>query len=654
MLRRISAKAVLASIFATLFVGFQNCGEGFRVATSGLSSSLTLGSLQSSNDVQMLQGKTLFINNCSSCHNGPDSYSMGRSSKEDRTGAQISAAIMSNPSMSGIASLKALSGAQLDAIGQYLKTVPPPVNGVACRTDFAPVRTPMRVLSHSEYDNIAADVFLSKKKPSVEARFVLSAFGSSGFSNTSITSEPATPAITVETVEKFLTAATLVADELIANKAQAGSGYSRVAACAGNANPVAEACYDSIVRSLGQKIWRRPVSETAANNEFARLKLILKTGAFDLGLNGFVKALLMSPHFLTVNFSPNTVLPTGSVFNLNEYQLASRLSFFLWRSTPDDSLLAEANAGTLSVPNNLKNQIVRMLKDVKGRRFANLMTEEWLGANEILTLGLTTIDAATLSAMVSETLFMFEDIRLNDASLLNAVAANYSFLNKSLADYYGVPFAGTDPAQFYKTSLASTPRRGVVNHASILIASAGAPDQSHPVSRGKFVAQKFGCYDIAPPPATLDISLPTTIPPNSTPAEILVIHTQRAQCASCHNTLDPYGLALETYDARGIWRSNYLQIANRPIVVTGVLPSGEKFNSTPEYMDALATSPTVRSCMVRKIMAAGLARRVASVDDQCIAGQFSATGMTATSKFSDLVFSIVTSRQFKMQTAEAP
>lgn len=600
-------------------------------------------------------GKTLFASNCASCHNGPDTFDSTKTTKTNRTSAQISASINSLAPMNTIAGLKTLTTVQIDAIAAYLKTTPPPP-ALACSTPFAPERTPLRLLSNLEYDSIAADIFLSKRKPSLDTKFDVPALGSSGFSNTSMTSETSSPPISDLTVEKYWTAAGALANEVIANKSQSGSAYSALASCAVGVSSVTDTCYNSILRNVTLKVWRRPVSETSTNNEFSRLMPILKSGgSFDVGFRDFLKALLISPNFLVVSFTPGTTVSTTSqVFTLNNYQLASRLSFFLWQSAPDDTLLGLAANGTLSNTTTLQSQVLRMLKDPKGKRFASVMTNEWIGANQILGLGLTTVDTATLNSMVAETQFMFEDIVNTDSSFLNSISANYSFLNKVLADYYKVPFNGAVSTQFYKTSLDSTPRRGVLNQAAFLIATSGAPNQTHPVSRGKIIARKIACYDIAPPPANLDTSLPANIPANSTPAEILAIHTQRAQCAGCHNSIDPHGLPLETFDSRGIWRTNYLDIGGRSIDQSGKLPSGETFSSTQEFMSTLINSSNVRSCLVRNVMAAGLARKVASLNDQCNATQISELSMNTNSKLSDLISNIVISRQFRMQTTETP
>ncbi len=535
---------------------------------------------------------------------------------------------------------------------------PPGVGGggnysdpVTCRTDGVPQRAPVRLLSNTEYDNIASDIFYSSIKPSADAKFVVSEAGPSGFSNTSISSHPNAPTINSAMAEKFWTAATLIADEVIQKKSQAGF-FANYASCANQAT-VTESCYDSIVRNVGLRVWRRPVTE-GTNSEFARLKDILKKGAnFDQGFKDLLKALLISPNFLAVSWTPNTNVAPGAAFNLNDYQLASRLSFFLWQSAPDQELLNLAKSGTLSSATNLQNQVIRMLNDPKGKRFASIMANEWLGTNQLLGLGLTTINAATLNAMLRETQLMFEDIVTNNSSFLNLLSADYSFLNKTLADYYGVAFNGSDPNQFVKTNMTSTPRRGVISHASFLVTTAGAPNETHPVTRGKAVALKFGCYEIAPPPADLDLTLPSDIPANSTPREILTAHTSKSSCIGCHQVLNPYGFAMESFDQKGHWRSTYPAIANRPIDSSGALPSGERFTDTKDFMATLTSSENVKSCLVRHVMSLGLARKVASADDRCNAKSISQVAMNPDSKLSDLITNIVTSRQFKMQSTEA-
>ncbi|MEK7357513.1 MAG: hypothetical protein AAB250_13760 [Bdellovibrionota bacterium] len=170
-----------------------------------------------------------------------------------------------------MSTLSRLTSGEVSAIATALSSSAP----LACNATFTPERAPLRLLSNNEYDNIAADLFKSQRRPSVDGKFEVSVPGSSGFSNSFTTSEPNSTPISLMMVEKYFNAANTLADEVIANKAMTGSAYATFASCAINVASVAETCFDSIVRSVTLKVWRRPVSETSTNNEFARLKASL-------------------------------------------------------------------------------------------------------------------------------------------------------------------------------------------------------------------------------------------------------------------------------------------------------------------------------------------------------------------------------------------
>jgi hypothetical protein len=536
-------------------------------------------------------------------------------------------------------------------------TVQPSSQPVSCAPNLIPQRSPLRFLSNQEYDNIANDVFKLTKKPSMDNAFSSPAAGASGFTNTGYTSDPSSPAITDIAAQKYWAAANQIADFVITNKGQAGSAYSVLASCAPSSGAPTDACYTTIVQNAVLQLWRRPVSTSAANNELTRLLPILKgQSTFDASFHDLLATLLMSPNFLTVAYPPSSTLGAGQAFALDHYQLASRLSFFLWQSVPDSSLFAAASAGTLKNSATLTAQVKRMLADAKALRIATLLTNEWLDVDRILDLGLsaTTINASTLNDLVTETTLMFQDVITSDASFLNVLSANYSFLNQNLATYYGVSFSGATSSGFYRTSLASTSRKGVLNQAGYLIATSGSPTATHPVGRGKAVALGVGCVEIPPPPANVDTTPPANLPAGSTPRQMLAIHTSNPLCASCHSTLDAYGLALENFDSFGKWRTSYASLLGNPAIdASGTLPTGEKFKSGPEFVQTLIDSASTRSCLTRKLMAAGLARRVASSDDVCVSNQISASGMTPTAKFSDLINGIVGSPQFLKQTTES-
>lgn len=599
-----------------------------------------------------ISGAQLYAQHCQNCHGV-----LASSQKIGATAQRITSAI--NTDVPLMASLRGqLSAAQITAIAQALAIATPspgptptPVPTV-CSTTFAPERSPLRILTANEYNNIAADVFGSTKNVAQEAGFDTLAPGPSGFLNSAVTSDAGSTTLTSLMIEKYWNAAGNVAADLISKKAVSGGPYQRIASCA-TTTPISDACANTIVRNLGLQLWRRPLVETGTDNEFARLKALLTTGTFDSGLTALIRALMISPNFLTVAVVDPGTPVASQPFALNSYQLASRLSFFLWQSVPDTALFNSAQSGAISNPTEIRTQITRMLQDTKAKRLAALMASEWVGANKILSLGLTSINVATQNDLVTETTMMFEDIIKSDVSLLNMMSANYSFLNKNLADFYGVAFAGASPTTFTKTNLG-TNRSGVLNQSAFLIATAGSPTASHPVRRGKVTTRSFACYDVNPPPSNLDVTPPQNLPADSTPREMLAIHTQKPACIGCHSILDPYGLALETFDPLGKFRTTYASLNNKPVITSGQLQTGETFNNTAEFMSKLTASPKVRMCLTQNVMAMGLARKVANADDLCAANNFAIGNVLPNSKFSDLVFDIVTSRQFRYQTTEAP
>jgi hypothetical protein len=517
---------------------------------------------------------------------------------------------------------------------------------VACSTTFAPQNTPIHLLSNAELDNSIADLFYTTTQASAVAKFDEVKAGPSGFSN-----DTSLVPITDLMVEKFWNAAEQLSAEVIASKASGTGPYSKLATCAVGKTTVADSCYDSIVRRQAMRFWRRPVTDA----EYTRLLPIIKAGAsFDEGLGNFLKALVISPNFSFVAIAPPDTTAAGSTFNLSEYELATRLSYFLWQTTPDDTLLAAAGAGTLSSPAQLNAQIARMLRDPKSLRFADSLTNEWLGLKQFLNLGITAISPTTLAAMITETKMMFQDVIANDRSLMTAMSADYSFMNKALADYYGVPFTGADANAFFKISLAGTPRRGVVTQAAFLANTSGSPFETHAVLRGKAIANRIVCAHIPPPPANLDTSPPQMLPVNATPKEMLAEHTTRTACSGCHNILDPYGLSFESFDPFGKWRTTYPSLGNRTIDPSTTLPSGEAIATTAEMISYLGSSSAVRSCLSKNLLGLGLTRAASASDDACTSSTLGAMNMNPNSKFSELITSIVTSRQFLMQTGETP
>ncbi|MGE4130492.1 MAG: DUF1592 domain-containing protein [Bdellovibrionales bacterium] len=525
----------------------------------------------------------------------------------------------------------------------------PPANlAKSCGTTYSPGRVGARLLSNDEYDNTVRDLLFTNSTQSSVQLFELGTVGFSKFSN-----DTSLNPISMLTAQKYWQAAGALADEVIATKSMAGGAYSRLAACAIGQSNVTDTCFDSIIRSLTLRAWRRPVQDVGAANEYSRLLALMKSqSAFDDSLRSLIKALLVSPNFLFISFPSDASNKEGISFELDGYQRATRLSYFLWQTMPDDALFEAAKSGALNTDSGLQLQIDRMIKDPKGLRLANLLKRDWLLNRKLDDLVSPSLSDSLRSSMITETDLFLKDIIGQDRAIMTLINANYSFLNKALADHYGVAFSGSNANTFVKTDISATPRRGVLGQASFLVATSGAPDETHPVVRGQVIANNIVCEDIPPPPP--GIQFPNiTVPPNATPREIAALHQQNPACATCHSRMDPYGFAFENFDFLGRWRTGYPELNNTPIDSAVVLPDGASIRSAAELSNYFNSSTRVKACLVRKLLSVALTRAVASVDDRCVAESIGSGNITETTKISDVLKRIVSTRQFMMQNGES-
>ena len=345
----------------------------------------------------------------------------------------------------------------------------------------------------------------------------------------------------------------------------------------------------------------------------------------------------------------------AATYALDGYALASRLSYFLWQSIPDDALTAAAQDGSLLQPGVLHAQAQRMLADPRSAAFLGELRNEWAG---LAALGLPSATLGGLSdsvrlSMVGEVDAFFQDLVKNDRSFINVINGRYSFLNSDLAAYYGVAVPGGNATGFFKTDGAQTGRAGVVTTGALLTATAGDVAFTHPVKRGKWVAARVLCSEPPPPPPGIP---QVNFDPGQggTPREKLAAHTADPACSGCHIVMDVVGLGLENYDPFGRWRTTYPG-SGAAIDPAGVLPDGTHFATPLEMYDALAKSPQVQSCLARQMMNLATTRAMASGgDDLCVTRVIGAQSLTPAAHFSDLVASVIDSRQFRMQTGEAP
>ena len=354
------------------------------------------------------------------------------------------------------------------------------------------------------------------------------------------------------------------------------------------------------------------------------------TKALQLGC----QAILCSPGFLYLN------LGTGE---LDDVALASRLSYFLWSSQPDEELLTLALDDKLS--DVLPSQITRMLSDPRAKNFVHHFVRRWLGLDNIGIMPpseefLTFYRDNLEQAMQGETEHFFRHILSENLPLDEFLNARYSFLNRELALHYGIQ--GIHGNQLRKVSLQDHHRGGLLGHGSVLTASANGVDTS-PVIRGIYVLEKFLGYTPPPPPPDVPAVEPD-IRGAATIRELLEKHRQVSSCAECHRKIDPLGFALENFDAVGAWRNQY--DGKLPIDSSGTMPDGRQFGNVSEFRRLLYTRrDEFNRCLTEKLMAYALGRKL-DINDRPAIDEILSTLKTEQGGLQDLIRLIALSDPF--------
>src|SRR6478735_3837414 len=336
------------------------------------------------------------------------------------------------------------------------------------------------------------------------------------------------------------------------------------------------ACADRILTTLLRRAYRRNVTA----DDLRRVRSFYDAGRaerdFDLGVQRALERVLVSPQFLfRIEQEPTGVAP-GSVYRVSDFELASRLSFFLWSSVPDDELLDAAAAGTLRQPDVLRRQVNRMLHDPRSRSLVTNFAAQWLflrdvEAKEPDVYVFREFDEGVRAAFVRETDLFLDSILRENRSVLDLLTADYTFLNEPLAKHYGIP--NVTGSHFRRVTLPTgSPRRGLLGQGSILSVTSYSTRTSA-VLRGKYVLENLLASPPPPPPPNVpSLSTERSGQPLSM-KEAMQLHRASPACASCHAKMDPIGFALENFDALGRWRADE---NGRPIEVSTALPDGTK------------------------------------------------------------------------------
>ena len=415
------------------------------------------------------------------------------------------------------------------------------------------------------------------------------------------------------------------------------------------------ACARNIVATLARRAYRRPVTTDDLRIPLERYRDGAQAG-FESGIELAVRSVLVSPHFLfRFESQPGSAAPNAP-YRIADVELASRLSFFLWSSIPDDELLQAAENGTLHTPGVLERQVRRMLADPRAEALVTDFAGQWLHVRNVSAFKpspelLFHFDDNLRYAFARETELFFDSIIREDRSVLDLLDADYTFLNERLAKHYGIP--GVHGERFRRVSLPpESVRRGLMGQGSILTDTSRA-NRTSPVIRGKWILENiFG----APPPPPLP-NVPA-LKDERDPAKILPMREQMAQhranpvCASCHAQMDELGFALENFDAIGEWRD--VDAAGWPIDASAKLPDGTMFKGPVGLRKVLLThSDDFLTTLTERLLTYALGRGLEAADAPSVR-RIKREAASANYRFASMIQGIVTSTPFQMRMAHAP
>jgi mono/diheme cytochrome c family protein len=412
------------------------------------------------------------------------------------------------------------------------------------------------------------------------------------------------------------------------------------------------ACAKKIISTLTRLAYRRPIDDATLDSvmEFYRSGRA-NNAAFERGIEAALQFILASPEFL-FRFEPDPAnAPSSAPYRLSDLALASRLSFFLWSSIPDDELLTVAAQGRLKDPATLEQQVKRMLVDPKSRAMIDNFAEQWLFLRNLKSAApdlqvFPDFDDNLRSAMKEETTLLFDAIMREDRSVMDLIEADYTFVNERLARHYGIP--NVYGSYFRRVKAPGDTRRGILGHGSILTVTS-YPNRTSPVQRGKWILTNI-------------LGVPPTPPPPDVPAlkesgedgkprslrERMEKHRADAVCAGCHKVMDPIGFALENFDGVGHWRT---YDDGSTIDPSGTLFNGSKVEGAAALRQMVAGRPDVFvGVMTEKMLIYALGRGI-DYRDMPVVRSVVADARAKDYRFSSIILGIAKSAPFQFKEA---
>jgi Protein of unknown function (DUF1592)/Protein of unknown function (DUF1588)/Protein of unknown function (DUF1587)/Protein of unknown function (DUF1585)/Protein of unknown function (DUF1595)/Planctomycete cytochrome C len=410
-------------------------------------------------------------------------------------------------------------------------------------------------------------------------------------------------------------------------------------------------CAKKILGTLARRAYRRPITDGDLETLLSFYQAGRNQGNFESGIENALRLILTSPNFLFRSEPDPARVAAGSTYHVSDLDLASRLSFFLWSSIPDDELLKVAEQGKLREPAVLDREVRRMLADPKAEALVNNFAEQWLFLRNVQSVlpdeaTFPNFDDNLRQSFRRETELFFESIMREDRGVMDLLTANYTFVNERLAKHYDIP--NVYGSQFRRVTLTNDARRGLLGQGSILSVTS-YPTRTSPVLRGKWIMENImGSPPPAPPPNVPALKDQAQGGKVLSIRQLMEEHRKNAPCSTCHKVMDPLGFALESFNAVGEYRT---KDASGPIDASGQLADGTKIDGVIGLREALLKHPEYFvGTLTEKMLTYALGRPLEYYDMPVVRGIVQSAARNDY-RFSSLIMGIVRSEPFEMKKA---
>ena len=425
---------------------------------------------------------------------------------------------------------------------------------------------------------------------------------------------------------------------------------NRIFVCHPSGAAEEQACATKILSNLAHRAYRRPAGAGDMTQLLALYKEGAQYGGFESGVRLALQKVLVSPEFLfREEVDPPGAAP-GTVYKISDIELASRLSFFLWSSIPDDQLLAVAESGRLSDPSVLQGQVKRMLADPRSQALVKNFSGQWLYLRNVArispdTAAFPNFDENLRQALAKETELLIESQVREDRSVADLLSTDYTFLNQRLAEHYGIK--GIYGNEFRRVKLEDPNRYGLLGQASILTVTS-YPNRTAPTIRGKWVLEQLLGTPPPPPPPNVPSLKDDATAQKLTMRQRMEQHRANPTCAACHRQMDPLGFALENYDGLGSWRVSTAP-GSGPIDSSGTLPDGTAFNGPAGLREVLMKKQDqFVETFTERLLTYALGRGVEEYDHAALR-KIAHEAAADNQKWSSIILGIVNSTPFQMR-----